>query len=489
MASKALNFADLESQRKANLGTRTVVQLAPVVLGPDITENASYRLLKRAAGRETIGPGDVQKALAELAPLMAQQQLLDIYRAALRLTAAQALGRSAPTQLERRRLFEENPEPTHLLTRPFFFEQQRQGFKQLAKVEPELAGRLQATIPLGVLEQPRNPDLERMALLIASRQQLVAPGLGLQSERRSPLEVAQALRIRSFGPTEAEAPRRKIPKTRDLEIRDTEGEVVGIREGKYLPFVPGPTTLFRPKTRDVKEITAGPMQKPRLLLPPTAIETTVREVGPITPGQQALISEAEATVSQSRSIVPDETIYERFQRIGYQKGLQKIQERIAKQKAKYGVPIPSTVEFPEEYLTEKLAKEEKETGGKASKKPTRPRRRRFFGSNIDELGTVSTSIFDLGEDPSRQGFLRGPKIKPSPDIPLAQQAQNLLEEYKKSTIFPKTFSKLLDVTPETGETLIKSLQAQGILGQLFFSRIRRHTSLVSDWSSDVCSSD
>lgn len=470
MASKALNFADIESQRKANLGTRTVVQLAPVVLGPDITENASYKLLKRAAGRETIGPGDVQKALAELAPLMAQQQLLDIYRAALRLTAAQTLGRPAPVQLERHPLFEENPKISSLLSRPFFFEQQRQGFRQLTKIESELAGRLQASIPLGLLEQPTNPDLEKMALLIASRQQLVAPGLGLASEKRSPLEVAQALRIRSFGPTEAEAPRRKIPKTTDQEIRDTEGEVVGIREGKYLPFIPGPTTLFRPKTKDVREVTAGPMQKPRL--PPTAIETTVREVGPITPGQQALISEAEATVSQSREMVPDETVYERFQRINYQKGIQKIQDRIARQKIKSGIPIPSKIEFPEEYPTERLAKEEaeaerlaKEAGGKAPKKPSRPRRRRFFSSNIDELGPVSASIFDLGEDPSRQGFLRGPRIKPSPDISLAQQAQNLLEEYKKSTIFPKTFSKLLNVTPETGETLIKSLQAQGILGQ------------------------
>src|SRR6266550_3853424 len=76
-----------EGGNRALKATRSIARLAPSILGAGILQNQDYKLIVRAAGAAHVDAADLQTALANLAPLMAQQKLIATYRAALRVVA------------------------------------------------------------------------------------------------------------------------------------------------------------------------------------------------------------------------------------------------------------------------------------------------------------------------------------------------------------------------------------------------------------------
>jgi len=86
---------------EANRALRNVVTFAPRALGPGIQKNPNFQVLATAVQPNTlIPPQDVDKSLAELAPIVAQQLYGTIFRAAIRSVAAGMTGAGALKDLE-----------------------------------------------------------------------------------------------------------------------------------------------------------------------------------------------------------------------------------------------------------------------------------------------------------------------------------------------------------------------------------------------------
>lgn len=415
-----------EARLRAFRAARTVARLAPGVLGEGITQDPNYQVIRSATSPSgSVRPEDLQAALAQLAPLMAQQNLVNLYRTALRVTASQSLSR--PMLGPAGGFVFGGPQEPSSVGRRALFGANRPGYGALGALDPGLVARLQGSI------EPDIADLDQAALLLASRPHLIRPGPNLPAQRLSDLQKAQLLRIRSFGHTDEED-QLLYETARTKIISQVEG--TSFEGGRALDYMPTPAGDLRPRSGDVRARLAGSRQRAPLL--PTAIETTIREISPPSENQLRLIAAAEAAAQQSRGMVPGETILERFQRIGYGPGVQKIQARLAALKANRGLPIPTRIDLPEEAAT--TAMEEAEAEAEARLRSKRKRK----------------GPFDLGEG----GFAR---FKRSGSM--SQQAEDLLAEYGKPTIFPSVFSKKMGVSPEAGQLLIRDLQSRGFLGE------------------------
>src|SRR5258706_13646953 len=103
---------------------------------------------------------------------------------------------------------------------------------------------------------------------------------------------------------------------------------------------------------------------------------------------------------------------------------------------------------------------------------------------VVERPDITKSVYENGEQFRKAGTLITSNTS---GIPIHTLSEGRTEDFKKNfcgTHFfnPPRYLRLLEIipTPDTDKEVVDFL---------FFSSRRRHTRLVSDWSSDVCSSD